>query len=422
MEKILIRGGVKLEGEVCITGAKNAVLGILPGTVLCSGRCVIENLPDIQDIRNYITILKKLGAVVERKENGDMNIDTSGVAYDNIAAIEEECTKMRASYYMLGTLLAKFGEVRLPLPGGCNIGTRPIDLHLKGFRALGAEVTILSGFIHIKADKLIGAPIYFDVVSVGATINVMLAAVLAQGVTTIENAAKEPHVVDIANFLNLAGANIKGAGTDTIKITGVNKLNPVTYSPIPDQISAGTYMIAAAATCGDVLVKNIIPEHLDSINAKLIEMGSKITIYDDSIRVVGKSPLKPTKLKTLPYPGFPTDLQPPMGVLMCLADGVSTIQENIFENRFLYVDELIKMGADIMVNGNVAVFKGVNHLNCARIQSPDLRAGAAMIIAGLVARGTTEVTGLKHIDRGYDDIVGRLKKLGADIIRTEDKR
>ncbi len=420
MDKILIKGGKRLEGEVFITGAKNAALGIMPATILCSGVCIIENLPDIQDIKNYVIMLQKLGASVEKKDNGETVIDTSTVTADNITEIEEESTKMRASYYMLGALLSKFKNVRLPLPGGCDIGARPIDQHIKGFEALGATVDMKNGFIHVYADQLTGANIYLDVVSVGATINIMLAAIMAQGITTIENAAKEPHVVDIANFLNLMGANIKGAGTDVIKVTGVKELKGCTYAVVPDQITAGTYMIAAAATQGDVLVKNVIPRHLEPISAKLIEMGNEILEYDDSIRVIGKRPLNPINIKTLPYPGFPTDLQQPMGVLMCMANGVSSIAESIFENRFKYANELLKMGADIKTNGNVAIFNGGKPLFAARINATDLRAGAAMIIAGLVAEGTTEVCELKHVDRGYDNIVGRLQALGADIIRSDE--
>lgn len=420
MDKILIKGGKRLEGEVFITGAKNAALGIMPATILCSGVCIIENLPDIQDIKNYVIMLQKLGASVEKKDNGETVIDTSTVTADNITEIEEESTKMRASYYMLGALLTKFKNVRLPLPGGCDIGARPIDQHIKGFEALGAAVDMKNGFIHVHAQQLTGANIYLDVVSVGATINIMLAAIMAQGITTIENAAKEPHVVDIANFLNLMGANIKGAGTDVIKITGVTALKGCTYAVVPDQITAGTYMIAAAATQGNVLVKNVIPRHMEPISAKLIEMGNEVIEYDDSIRVIGKRPLNPINIKTLPYPGFPTDMQQPMGVLMCLANGVSSITESIFENRFKYTNELIKMGADIKTNGNIAIFNGVTPLFAARINATDLRAGAAMIIAGLVAEGTTEVCELKHVDRGYDNIVGRLQALGAEIIRSDE--
>jgi UDP-N-acetylglucosamine 1-carboxyvinyltransferase len=315
MDKIIINGTIPLKGEVSIVGAKNSALGILPATILSGGKCRIENVPDIQDIRNYISILKKMGASVERS-GSELLIDTSGVREENIESIEEETTKMRASYYMIGTLLAKFKNVKLALPGGCNIGDRPIDLHNKGFEALGATVEIKNGFIHVNADKLRGAQIYLDVVSVGATINIMLASVMAEGVTTIENAAKEPHVVDIANFLNMMGARVKGAGTDVIRVTGVAKLHGADYAVIPDQITAGTYMIAAAATCGDVLVKNIIPKHMEPIAAKLIEMGNEVAMYDDSLRVVGHRPFLPITIKTMPYPGFPTDLQQPMGVVL----------------------------------------------------------------------------------------------------------
>jgi len=420
MEKIVINGGNRLSGEVTITGAKNAALGILPATILGKGEFIIENLPDIQDIRNYISILSKMGARIQR-EGTTLQIDTgsiSGAFSDDVA---EESTKMRASYYLLGAMLATYGKVSLPMPGGCNIGARPIDLHIKGFKALGAEVELKYGYIDVKAEHLKGANIYMDMVSVGATINIMLASVRAEGITIIENAAKEPHVVDIANFLNLMGANIRGAGTDVIKVTGVAELHACEYSVVPDQITAGTYMVAAAATKGNVLIKNVIPTHLESITAKLIEMGADVEVYDDSLRVIGKEQLLPAAVKTLPYPGFPTDLQQPMGVLMCLADGVSNITESIFENRFKYVDELNRMGADILVNGRTAVFNGGKPLYGARIKATDLRAGAAMIIAGLVAEGTTEITELKHIDRGYENIVEKFSALGADIQRITEE-
>jgi UDP-N-acetylglucosamine 1-carboxyvinyltransferase len=349
-----------------------------------------------------------------------MVLDTSTVSLKNTPSIEEETTNMRASYYLLGTLLSKFRKVRLALPGGCNIGARPIDLHVKGFAALGAKVSVMNGYIELEADRLVGDRIYLDVVSVGATINIMLAAVLAKGVTVIENAAKEPHVVDIANFLNLAGANIRGAGTDVIKVAGVPSLNPVSYSVIPDQITAGTYMICAAATEGNVLVKGVIPKHLEAITTKLVEMGCEVAEYDDSVRVIGRRPLRSITLKTMPYPGFPTDLQQPMGVLMSIARGNSKIQENIWENRFAYLEELKKMGAESEVSGKAAFITGKERLYSARIQSTDLRAGAAMIIAGLIAEGTTEITDLKHIDRGYDNIVEVLKSLGSDIARVNE--
>lgn len=420
MEKIVINGGKPLSGEVSISGAKNAALGILPACILTDETMVIENLPDIQDIRNYIIMLDKLGAHLDK--NGDvLKVDPSHIKFENIVNIEEESTKMRASYYMLGALLSKYKEVRLPLPGGCAIGARPIDMHIKAFRALGADVNIQNGYIEAYAKELVGCDIYFDVVSVGATINTMLAAVMAKGTTVIENAAKEPHVVDIANCLNLMGAKINGAGTDTIKIKGVEKLHGCTYSVVPDQIQAGTYMIAAAATCGNVLVKNIIPEHLDSLSAKLTEMGNEVIEYDDAIRVIGKRPLKPVNIKTMPYPGFPTDLQQPMGVLMCVAQGTSTITENIFESRFKYVNELMRMGANVMVSGgNVAMFNGVEKLSGAKIQATDLRAGAAMVVAGLMADGVTEVYNLEHIERGYVNLVENYKALGADIKKVKE--
>lgn len=417
MEKIIINGGKSLKGEVTITGAKNAALGILPATVLAKDKFIIENIPDIQDIKNYISILKKMGAKI-RKEGNKLRIDTTNIGGYTVEEICEESTKMRASYYLLGALLGRNGEVELPLPGGCDIGARPIDLHIKGFAALGGEID-LKGSIKIKAKELKGANIYMDMVSVGATINVMLAAVKAEGLTVIENAAKEPHVVDIANFLNLMGADVKGAGTDVIKVRGVKELHGCEYSVVPDQITAGTYMIAAGVTKGNILVKNIIPKHLESISAKLKEMGIEVIEYDDSIRVIGTDDIKPCNVKTLPYPGFPTDLQQPMGVLMCFANGVSTIRESIFENRFRYVNELQKMGASIQVNGNTAVFTGPCKLYASQINATDLRAGAAMVLAGLAAEGTTQISELKHIDRGYENIEEIFKSLGADIQRVK---
>lgn len=420
-DKIVIHGGKSLTGEVSISGAKNAALGILPAAILADGPMIIDNLPDIQDINIYITMLDKLGAIL-KKDGERMTIDPRGIVYENISQIEDESTKLRASYYILGAFLSKYRKVRLPLPGGCAIGARPIDLHIKAFEALGATVNIEGGFIEAEAKELKGASIYFDIVSVGATINAMLAAVMAEGTTILDNAAKEPHVVDIANCLNLMGAKINGAGTDTIKIKGVKSLHGCTYSVVPDQIQAGTYMIAAAATNGNVLVKNIIPEHLDSLSAKLREMGNEVIEYDDSIRVIGHRPLKPVNVRTMPHPGFPTDLQQPMGVLMCLADGTSTITENIFESRFKYVDELRKMGAKVMVSGgNVAMFTGVPRLSGAKIYATDLRAGAAMVIAGLVADGATEVYNLEHIERGYVNLVENFRSIGADMTKVTEQ-
>ncbi|NLW69640.1 MAG: UDP-N-acetylglucosamine 1-carboxyvinyltransferase [Eubacteriaceae bacterium] len=415
MEKIVINGGKPLKGEVFVTGAKNAALGIIPAAILAETPSEIENVPDIQDIKNYITMLRKIGATVEQDGN-TLRIDPSGIHYDNIVNIEEESRKMRASYYMYGALLSKYRRVMLPLPGGCDLGARPIDMHIKAFEALGAKVEIKNGYLNANAEKLTGADIYFDITSVGATINTMLAAVMAEGTTVLENAAKEPHVVDAANFMNYMGARINGAGTDTIKIRGVKELFGCNYSVVPDQIRAGTYMMAAVATGGDILIKGIIPEHLESVTAKLIEMGSKVIEYDDAIRVIGMKPIKAVNVRTMPHPGFPTDLQQPMGVLMCLAKGTSMITENIFESRFKYVNELTKMGARVTVtNGNVAIFHGGDKLMGARINATDLRAGAAMVIAGLVAEGETIVGGLEHIDRGYEDIVGKYASLGADI-------
>lgn len=415
MDRLIIEGGTPLKGEVTIAGAKNAALGLIPATILSEGICKIENIPNIKDVKRFIHIMSKLGIKTTHCNDNTVIFDTTDMICYNIN--DEETRKMRASYYLLGALLGRYKEVSIPFPGGCDIGVRPIDQHIKGFEALGAKVDMEHGIIHAKADKLIGAPIYLDVVSVGATINIMLAAVRAEGTTVIENAAKEPHVVDVANFLNLMGANIKGAGTDIIKIAGVDKLVGCEYMVIPDQIEAGTYMVAAVATRGDVLIKNIIPKHLESISAKLLEMGAEITEYDDSLRVVGSNQLKSINIKTLPYPGFPTDLQQPMAVLMCLTEGTGTITESIFESRFKYVDELRRMGADIIVDGRVAVINGKRKLSGTTLKATDLRAGAAMVIAGLVADGNTEVWDLKHIERGYEQLENKLKSLGAKITR-----
>lgn len=419
-DRIVIHGGRSLDGEVSISGAKNAALGILPAAILADSPMIIDNLPDIQDVNIYITMLEKLGA--DLKRDGDrLIVDSSGIKFENVDRIVEEATKLRASYYILGAFLSRFRKGRQPLPGGCPIGERPINLHIMAFEALGARVEITETMISMEAEELSGAEITFDPVSVGATINAMLASVMAKGTTVLHNTAKEPHVVDIANCLNLMGAKITGAGTDTIKIRGVSSLHGATYSVVPDQIQAGTYMIAAAATCGNVLVKNIIPEHLESLTAKLREMGNEVIEYDDSIRVIGHRPLLPVKIKTMPHPGFPTDLQQPMGVLMCLARGQSRITESIFEKRFEYVGELVKMGADAALKSeNVAVFNGVDHLDGTAINATDLRAGAAMVIAGLVAEGTTEVYNLEHIERGYVDLVKNFRDLGADIARVTD--
>ncbi|MEG0075098.1 MAG: UDP-N-acetylglucosamine 1-carboxyvinyltransferase [Eubacterium sp.] len=418
MDTFIIEGGHPLRGEVTISGAKNAVLGIIPAAILCSCSSKIDNVPDIKDVNKIVNILEKMGAEIYR-ENDTLVIDTvKPISYD-CSEYEEETGKMRASYYLLGALLGRYHKAIVPLPGGCNIGDRPIDQHIKGFKALGAEVKIEHGQVKMEADRLIGTDIYLDVVSVGATINIMLAATRAEGLTVIENAAKEPHIVDVANFLNLMGANIKGAGTDTIKIKGVEEMHGCEYSVVPDQITAGTYMMAAAATCGNVLVKNIIPKHMEAVTAKLREMGVEIIEEDEGIRVIGKRPFKAVTVKTLPYPGFPTDLQQPMAVMMTLATGNSAIMESIFENRFKYVDELRKMGADININGRVANIIGVPTLSGTKIKATDLRAGAAMVIAALVADGETRISDIQYIDRGYEKLESNIKNLGG-IIRREE--
>ena len=413
MDKYVIRGGKPLSGEVVVSGAKNAAVAIIPSVVLVEGLCHIENVPDIKDVSLLVEILKTMGAEVRIPQKGVLEIDATGMTIPH--APSELVRKMRASYYLLGALLGRFSHAQVDMPGGCNFGVRPIDQHIKGFEALGAEIAVEHGLINARAKRLLGASIYLDVVSVGATINIMLAAVKAAGVTVIENAAREPHVVDVANFLNAMGADIKGAGTDVIKIRGVERLNGGSYTIIPDQIEAGTYMVAAAATGGNVLIKNIIPKHLDSISAKLTEMGAKITEYDDAMAVTRTGPIARANVKTLPYPGFPTDMQPQITVMLSVAEGVSMVTESIFENRFRYVDELARMGANISVDGKVAVIDGVSRLTGARVRACDLRAGAALIIAGLMADGITEVEDVYHIERGYENIAGKLLCLGADI-------
>lgn len=418
MERLVINGGIPLKGEVNINGAKNAAVAILPAAVLASeGKCVIDNIPDIEDVHCLERILKSLGCGVKKIDSNILEIDSTDItSYD---ACTDDVRRMRASYYFIGALLARFGKARVELPGGCPIGVRPIDQHIKGFEALGAEVTIEHGAVNVKADKLVGANVFFDVVSVGATINVMIAATMAEGLTVLENVAKEPHVVDVANFLNTMGANIKGAGTDVIRITGVKKLKGCNYSVIPDQIEAGTFMIAAVATKGDVTIHNIIPKHLESITAKLSEMGAIIEEYDDSMRVTVDGKLKGVNIKTTPYPGFPTDIQQPMAALLSIVPSRSLIAESIWENRHKHIDELKKMGANIKVEGRVAIIDGVSKLTGAVVKATDLRAGAAMVIAGLVAEGVTEITDIEHIDRGYPHIEGKLRALGADIKRIE---
>lgn len=418
MEKFVIRGGRPLVGEVNISGAKNSVVAVIPAALLVDGPCTIENIPEISDVKILIDILKELGSEIEF--NGKDSIKINSQYVRSTAATYDMVKSLRASYYLLGALLGRFGKAEVAFPGGCDFGYRPIDQHVKGFEKLGATVEIDHGVIKLQAEKLVGSQIYMDVVSVGATINVMIAAVKAEGTTIIENAAKEPHVVDVANFLNAMGANIKGAGTDVIKIKGVSTLSGgATHSVIPDQIEAGTFMIAAAATKGDVTIRNVIPKHLESLSAKLIEMGAQVEENGDWIRVKGPEEILKVNIKTLPYPGFPTDLHPPASVLLCLAEGTSTVTEGIWDSRFQYVDELKRMGAQIKVESRMAVFEGVPKLTGAPVKATDLRAGAAMIIAGLVAEGETEVYNINYIDRGYECIEEKLRSLGADIVRYE---
>lgn len=413
MEKYIIRGGNKLQGEVSISGAKNAAVAILPAVILSDEPCIIENVPNISDIDITIKILLSMGAEVTMLNKSTLRIDPRRV---HTPCVEYDLAKnMRASYYFLGSLLGKVGKARVSMPGGCDLGARPVDQHLKGFSSLGAECSVDHGMIHAQADKLVGAHIYFDMVTVGATINVMLAAVKADGLTVIENAAKEPHIVDLAIFLNSMGADIMGAGTDVIKIKGVKSLHGTQYSIIPDQIEAGTYMVAAAATNGNVLIKNVIPKHLESITAKLQKIGVRVEEYDDSVRVIGTGRLTKTNVKTLPHPGFPTDMQPQITTLLTLAEGTSIVTESIFDNRFKYVDQLRRMGADISVDGRVAVIEGTGRLMGAPVRATDLRAGVALVIAGLAAVGTTEVEDIYHVERGYEDLEKKLRSLGADI-------
>lgn len=414
MDKLIVQGGVNLSGEVKISGFKNAALPMIPATILAGAKYRIENMPLINDVRCLIDIMDQLGSDVEiDEENGALNIDTSNI--DECKALFDNAGNLRASYYLLGAGLGRFKEVEIAYPGGCDIGSRPIDQHIKGFEALGATVTQDNTKITCRADRLIGTTIYFDVVSVGATINVMLAATLAEGTTIIENAAKEPHIVDMTNLLNKMGADIKGAGTDVIKINGVKELHGCTHSVIPDQIEAGTYMIMAAATKGNVLVKSIIPKHMESLTAKLKEMGVSVTEEGDDIRVIGSDSLKSVNITTLPYPGFPTDLQQPMTALLTVADGISIINEDIYEGRFKFTKELEKMGANISVDDTTAVVEGVDKLVGTTVIGTDLRAGAALIVAGLMAEGETVIEDAYHIYRGYERIVEKLKGLGAKI-------
>ena len=420
MEQYIIKGGNPLVGEVEIAGAKNAALAILAAAIMTDETVTIDNLPDVNDINVLLEAISGIGATVQRIDRHTVKINGSTIS--DLAIEYDYIKKIRASYYLLGALLGKYKRAEVALPGGCNIGSRPIDQHLKGFRALGAEVEIEHGSILAEAERLKGTHLYFDVVSVGATINVMMAAAMAEGNTILENVAKEPHVVDVANFLNSMGANIKGAGTDVIRIKGVSKLNKTSYSIIPDQIEAGTFMFAAAATRGEVTVMNVIPKHLEATTAKLVEIGCEVEEFDDAVRVVAKKRLGHTQVKTLPYPGFPTDMQPQMGVLLSLSEGTSTITESIFENRFKYLDELARMGGVSKVEGNSATIEGVERFSGARVSAPDLRAGAALCIAGLVADGITIVDDIVYIQRGYECFEEKLRRLGGLIEKVETEK
>ncbi len=420
MEQYAIKGGTPLKGTVEIGGAKNAALGIVAAALMTDDPVYIENVPDVSDINVMLDAMAEIGAIVSKKDRHSVIINSSTIK--SLTIDGEQIKRIRASYYLLGALTAKYKEARVALPGGCNIGNRAIDQHIKGFKALGASVRIEHGLLCTKAEHLHGANIYMDVVSVGATINIMMAASMAEGMTIIENAAKEPHVVDLANFLNSMGANIKGAGTDVIRIKGVEKLHKSEYAIIPDQIEAGTYMFAAAVTGGDVTVTNVIPKHLESISSKLTEIGCKVVEGDDAVRVIAPEKLNHTQVKTLPYPGFPTDMQPQITVALALASGTSMVTESIFENRFKYVDELTKMGASIRVEGNTAFVEGIQKYTGASIYAPDLRAGAALVMAGLAAEGFTTVEGIQFIERGYEDFPEKLRGLGACIERVNDER
>jgi len=419
MEKLVINGGTPLKGEVTISGAKNSAVAILPATLLIDGTCIINNLPNIVDVKLSCEILEGLGAKIKWIDKNSIEIDTRNIT--NTIAPIDLTRKFRASYYLIGSMLGRKKEIEVGLPGGCNLGARPIDQHIKAFEALGAEVDITGGNVRATAKELVGTNIYMDIVSVGATINAMLASVLAEGTTIIDNAAKEPHIVDIANFLNTMGADIRGAGTDMIKVNGVKSLKGgQTYSVVPDQIEAGTFMLAAIASKGDLTIKNCITKHLECITAKILEIGGNVDMNGDKLRVwYEKRPTKAT-IKTLPYPGFPTDLQPQMGVVLSIADGTSIINESIWESRFQYTNELNKMGAQITAQGKSAIFEGVEKLYGASVYSSDLRAGAALIIAGIAAEGTTEIYNLEHIDRGYENIEEKFKNIGADIERVTE--
>lgn len=418
MEKLVITGQKKLSGEVFISGAKNAVVAIIPAAIIAEGVSIIENLPCIEDVTCFIKTLKGIGIKCELLSENTLRIDSTNI--ESSKATSEDVKKIRASYYLMGALIGRFKKVEVALPGGCNFGSRPIDQHIRGFKALGVEIVIEDGIVKLDGTNLKGSTIYLDMVSVGATINIMLAAVLAKGVTVIENSAKEPHVVDTANFLNMLGAKITGAGTDVIRITGVEKLHGGEYTIIPDQIEAGTYMIAAAISGGDVCVRNIIPKHMDSVSAKLIDMGCEIKEGDDYIRVISNGELNATNVKTMVYPGFPTDLQPQMTTLLATAKGQSTLTENVWENRFQYIDELKKLGADISLDCRVATINGIGKFGSGEVRATDLRAGAAMILAGLCSTGKVTITNIKHIYRGYEKVEEKLKSLGADIKRIDE--
>ena len=420
MGQYIMRGGNPLAGDVTIGGAKNAALGILAASIMTDDDVRIDNLPDVRDINVMLEAIREIGAKVEKQDDHSVIINARTV--HDVTVDDEYIRKIRASYYLIGALLGKYKSADVPLPGGCDIGSRPIDQHIKGFRALGADVEVGAGRVKAHAIDLVANHIYLDIVSVGATINIMLAASLAEGKTVLENPAKEPHIVDVANFLNSMGADIKGAGTDIIRINGVKRLHGTDYSIIPDQIEAGTFMCAAAATRGDVMVRNIIPKHMEAISAKLLEMGCEVAEFDDAIRVIGKDRQRATNIKTLPYPGFPTDMQPQITTALSLAGGTSMVIESIFENRFKYVDELARMGAQIKVEGNVAVVTGVDKLTGARISAPDLRAGAALVVAGLAAEGTTIIDDIEYIQRGYEHFELKLAGLGADIALVESQK
>lgn len=416
MEKYVVEGGHALSGAVSISGAKNAVVAILTATVLAEDVCIIDNVPNISDVKYMIMILEGIGATVERLDEQTLRIDTTNLYTHEIS--EELASKMRASYYFLGAFLARFNQAKVPLPGGCDFGVRPIDLHLRGFESLGASYTVSNGNVVLQAEKLHGDRIYFDKVTVGATINVMLAAVKAKGQTVIENAAKEPHIVDLANFLNSMGANIMGAGTDSIRIRGVEKLHGSEYSIIPDQIETGTYMAMVAAAGGDVLIENVIPKHMESITSKFRAMGCSITEYDDAIRIGRDGALNATNVTTRPHPGFPTDMQPQITAVLCLAKGTSVVKESVWDNRFKYLDELRRMGAQVSVSDRIAIVQGIDCYQPALVQAVDLRAGASMIIAALAADGVSEINNIRFVERGYESIVAKLQSLGAKIVKV----